>query len=879
VNANDEPLPPSPVVPAGPLDAPPDAADLRMAELLRDSSSSSAQGLRAELEGVASDEATDLMGRLHALDFVNSVVGGGVDVPSRIGVYAIKGVLGRGGMGTVYLGWQPDLEREVALKVLAPSYTSDPTMRKRFRAEAKATAALHHRHIVPIYDYGEAGGVLFFAMERVDGMSLDKHIAASRRVNKCALDPLDAARRFAGVADALSLAHRRRLLHRDVKPGNILVGKDGTLALTDFGLAKALDHASMHLTSKGGGFLGTLHYASPEQAMGDELSPASDLYSLGVTIFEAVAGELPLAGKTTEAMLQSILHGTPRRLRDFVPKPPRDLEAVLDKLLSREPGDRYQDGENLARDLQRIADGEPVHIRRLPLHVRIWRRARKNPVLAAAIAAAGLLLLATLTLFVVLRRETGRSLVSRHLQHLSAIQKTIADEPGSPFGPSPLLAALTGGEFPAEQPNSTVLRELERAKKDLPDDPQVAAMREAYLQDPAPVASELLAQGRGFEAVAHFDAGIAAAKAQRSGGALDVELRLHRLYLGRGVANLTACLSRPNDARTDLALAVDRRPGALFPRALLDLLDVVQADDPGSELLRLEREQSAAAGERRQVFGRLLWSASALLPPQQSNLMDFGLTFPSRQQQPAAAQRWLANAPANTRRCGEATGLAAELLASCREALSRSGDAESLRQLTEAAERAITTAVHPDSQLQGLQGVLQLLRDPVRGGPLVDARQQPLPPTAQLAAWAALLQISPSREKVQRWLRRFEELQRNHPNMPGLAAIAAKMHHLAASPDALAWAKTWVVEAEGDPEAWLTRMSCQLRAGAIEDARDDAMVAVQEAVSPTATLAEVVRLCQESAPSLDAGAAELLRLLTQRFRTLLEDAVGAEGGR
>src|SRR5262245_13124924 len=316
-------------------------------------------------------------------------------------------------------------------------------MRQRFRAEARATAALHHRHIVPIYDYGEAQGQLFFAMERVDGLSLDKHIAASRRVGRPPLEPRDAARRFAGVADALGLAHKRRILHRDVKPGNILVGADGTLALTDFGLAKALDQASVDLTTRAGGFLGTLHYSSPEQALGRELGPASDLYSLGVTLFEPAAGQLPLAGKTTEAMLQSILYGEPRRLRDVLPKPPRDLEAVLGKLLSREPQDRYQDGEVLARDLLRIADGEPVHVRRQPLLVRLLRRARKNPVLSGAIVAAALLLLTTFLLLGAVRKERGASLVSRHQNNLAAIATQIESEAGDAWGPPPLLACLT----------------------------------------------------------------------------------------------------------------------------------------------------------------------------------------------------------------------------------------------------------------------------------------------------------------------------------------------------------------------------------------------------------------------------------------------------
>ena len=861
-----------------PGDAVPDAADQRMADMLRDRTVAS-DGLRAELQGEGSQEASDLLNRLDALDFVQQVVGSPSDVPTRIGGYDVKGVLGRGGMGTVYLGWQQELEREVALKVLAPSYASDVTMRKRFRAEARATAALHHRHIVPIYDYGEAGGVLFFAMERVDGMSLDKHIAAARHADTKPMEPLDCARRFAGVADALGLAHRRRLLHRDVKPGNILVGKDGTLALTDFGLAKALDHASMKLTAQGGGFLGTLHYSSPEQALGDELTPASDLYALGVTMFEALTGELPRAGKTTESLLQSIMHGEPRRLRDFVPKPPRDLEAVLDKLLSREPRDRYQDGEELARDLQRIADGEPVHIRRLPLHVRLWRRARKNPVLSGAIAAAVVLLLVSVVLLTVLRREHGRGLVSRHQQHLVAIAQSIGSESGAPWGPEPLLTALTGQEVEAVSPSESILKELDRAERELPDDPQVAAMRSAYVDDPAPAASALLREGRGHEALRWLDAAIVDAVAARTAGTLDVELRLHRLYLGRGVANLTASLARATDARTDLVLANYLRPGAVFPRALLDVLDVVQASDVGPAVARLERELQASARERVQVVGQLLWCAAALQPLPQANLMDFELSFPKRRALHDAALRLLGQAPVDAVPADQPTGLAATFAGLCLEALGRTGDPTALRDLAQRAEAGIDAAVHPGSPLQGWRAVVQMLRDPTRKGPLVDRDQQPLSPAMQRAAWDDFVRLQPAREKMLLWLPRFEEFRRNHPGLSGLARTAAQLHLLAGSGEALAHANAWVIEADGDPRAQLCRMQCQLRLGALAEARDDAIVAVQSSIMPQAALADVVRLCQDCAPWLQGADLEGLRILTQQFRGLLDRGIAPHGGR
>jgi serine/threonine protein kinase len=845
-------------------------ADQRMADVL--SGSSTGTSLRQQLLREEGDHANDLLARLDALDFVDQVVGSGIEMPVAIGAYQIKGLLGRGGMGTVYLGWQSDLEREVALKVLSSHLTSDTRMRQRFRAEAQATARLHHRHIVPIYDYGEAGGVLFFAMERVDGMSLDKHIAACRRAKKLPMEPQDAARRFAGVADALGLAHRRRLLHRDVKPGNILVSGDGTLALTDFGLAKALDHASMHLTSKGGGFLGTLHYASHEQAIGRELTPASDLYSLGVTIFEAVTGELPLHGKTTEAMLHEILHGTPRRLRDVIKRPPRDLEAVLDKLLAREPGDRYQDGEALARDLQRIADGEPVYIRRLPLHVRLWRRARKNPVLAGAVASTIALALVTVTLLTVLRREQGQSLVSRHQNNLVAIANDIGGELGPPWGPSPLLFTLCGLEMPDVGPSRGVLQAFDRAHRELPDDPQVEAMLDAYVDDPMPAASDLLREGRGHEALQTYDREIASALSSRTGGELVVELRLYHLYLGRAVANLSAAVSQLTEARTDLALASFLRPGAIFPRALQQVLDVAQSQDVATSAQRLERDIERASPDRRRVIGLLLWSVAGLRPIRGSNLMDFGLSFPKRRQLHELAMRLGGQPPGELLPGGSPTGLDALFAAEARRALQELAQPARLRDVAEALRSSIDRGVHPESPMQGWRGVLQLLENPGQRGPLVDRDGEPLPPMLQLAAWEALLRLSPRHQTVALWLPRFEELRRAHAGLPGMMRVAAQLHHIAGSDEASAMTQAWFAEAEGDPEAWFWRMRVSLQRGEMERARDDAMIAVQACVDRSGMLKRVVSACDEEVADLEPRNAAAVRQLAGTFRSLLDVA-------
>lgn len=842
-------------------------ADERLAAVL--SGTSGHNDLRRKLQGEESDEASDLLSRLNALDFVQQVVGGEGELPDRIGGYDIRGLLGRGGMGVVYLGWQEELEREVALKVLSQNYTADPTMRKRFRAEARATAALHHRHIVPIYDYGESHGMLFFAMERVNGLSLDKHISSARRVDKKALDPLDAARRFAGVADALGLAHRRRLLHRDVKPGNILVAEDGTLALTDFGLAKALDHASMQLTSKGGGFLGTLHYASPEQALGGELTPASDLYSLGVTMFEVLTGRLPLAGKTTEALLQSILHGTPARLREHVSKPPRDLEAVLDKLLQREADDRYQDGEALARDLLRIADGEPVHIRRLPLHVRAWRRARKNPVLTGALFAVFILILATTTLIGVLSREKGKGRVSKHQNTLVAIAKDVGSERGPAWGPLPMLESLTGAQLTAMPPSSRILNSLRQAHEEMPDDPEAEEMRLAYIEDPLPRATSYLELGRGFEALQLCDIAIREARDARTGGDLSAEIGLYRLYLARAVANLTASVARIPAARTDLALASYLRPGAVFPTALISVLDVVQSSDVAAAAASLRKELTEAAPERVRTIALLLWAAAAHRPHLSSNLMEFGLEFPSRVAVHRLARQLLGEDLPGCVLHGEPSGLALQFAKVGREAMESLADPDGLQALVEARSEAIKQAAHPESDLQGWRHLLQLLVQARQRGPLLDEEQRALPPTMQLAAWRALVSLQPPANLAKLWLGRFNEFLTIYAGLPGVLDVAARMHLLADSPAAEEWANRWVVAANGDPSAQLCRMEVRLRLGKMEEATDDAMVAVQNSLDKDTTLRRIVAAVGKVAKTADVGSFEGLGAMAQSFQRLI----------
>ena len=839
-------------------------ADAQMAEIL--SSSTSNADARARLGGDTSPIAEDLLGRLNALDFVDSVVGTEVDVPARIGEYSITGVLGRGGMGTVYLAFQEQLEREVALKVLLPSFTADPTMRQRFRAEARATAALHHRHIVPIYDYGETQGRLYFAMERVHGLSLDKHIAQARRAGRLPLPPEEASRRFAGVADALGLAHRRRILHRDVKPGNILVGSDGTLALTDFGLAKALDQASARLTSKAGGFLGTLHYSPPEQALGRDLTPASDLYSLGVTLFEAVTGKLPLEGKTTEAMLQSILYGTPRRLRELLPSPPRDLEAVLDKLLSREPGDRYQDGEALSRDLLRIADGEPVQIRRQSQLLRLWRRARRNPVLASAIVAAAVLLLVVVSLFTVLRREKGQSLQYGHQINLFDIANDVKMETTPLAGVADLVWCLCGVEVADSPPGPRILDELDKAAAELPDDGQVEAMRQAYTSDPLPPATLLLRKGRGYEALQQLDAAIAQAVERRTGNDLSVEFSLYRLYLARAAANLTAAVARLDAARSDLTLASFLRPGAIFPKALVAAIDAASATAVPAALERLQRDWKNDSPQR-QAVAVLLWTAAGLQPSPQANLMAFPLAASDRRRLHQFARRWMVAAPPAAE-ADDCTGLEGEVLRIGRAAAQATGAAGLLAQQLQAGRELLRTAVHPDSPLQCWRVPLLLLEQAATGAGSAERDLRALPVAEQLAGWERLLRLRPESRLLKLLLPQFETLRQGRDGQPEVLRIAACMHLRIGLADAAMLAQQWVEADVTDPQAVFCRLQVRLGRGDADGVLDDAIRFVQLAVDRGVAVGQLCACLQERLQDDTGEAAPRLRQLLEAFRAL-----------
>jgi hypothetical protein len=834
-----------------------DVVDRLVAERLaqfREGSPASPEAASATHHELTIAEHDDLLRRLNALDFVDTLVGG-ITMPDRIGDYRITSLLGRGGMGTVYGAFQESLEREVALKVLSPAFSADPTMRRRFRIEARATASLHHQHIVPIYDFGEAHGLLYFAMEKVDGVSLDQHIARARRDSRALFEPRQAARRFAGVADALAHAHRRRILHRDVKPGNLLVHGDGTLALADFGLSRMLGEASVRSSGRGG-FLGTLQYASPEQARSAELTPVSDLYSLGVTMFEAVSGQLPFRAETPEAVLDALLNHEPRRLRALRPDVPADFAAIVEKLLQKEPGDRYPDAEALARDLRHFADGEPVYVRRPSLFVRAWRRVQRRPGLSAAIAAA--LLLGATTVYAISARivEQQHARLARYDVLLAEAVRTLADDPGPLSGPGDLLAVLTGKSHEVAPP-AAVYAAIERARTLAPELDGAYALRRAYDEPGDSEAERHLRAGRPLLAKRLLDERIKQSVGELATSQRTDQIRLYRLFVARAVACLCDAVGDPSQARADLYVASMFRPGAFAPRVLATIAELAFTRDASSIIDELEARARVGESGALEIAAELLLAATSDVRPRPAQLMRFALGPGQRAALATAAQERLSRTALDDD--GERwSGLEFELARMARAAAEArpAQRAELLR----AGRMHLAEAVDARAPLQMWGYVFDLLDD--EDAPSTSAVAAELRPRACLALLA--LELRPALlARLQPALESAAEIASARGEPAVAAELRARVRMQLEPARARGLIDAWVAQAHDDPEAYMARFQHCVQQGLVVEAGDAAMNAVQRAPRRRAQAQRIVARLQQAAQQAPAPQASAwLRLST-----------------
>ncbi len=314
---------------------------------------------------------------------------------SRLGAYEILGAIGSGGMGDVYRARDTRLGRDVALKFLPDDLAADPDWRARFDREARALAALNHPGIVSIYAIETEGGQPFIAMECVEGRVLTDVIPKGGL-------PLDRLLAMATqIASAVAAAHAHGIVHRDLKPANVMVGPRDVVKVLDFGLAKALDANASRATAETvaqaqdltgeGRILGTVAYMSPEQAEGRSVDERSDIFSLGVLLYEMAVGERPFKGDTSLSVLSAILRDTPRPLLEVNPSLPRELARVVRRCLAKDPDDRYQSAADLRSDLDDLRQASQSGELRLPASIPGTSKApSRRWTLAAGVAVAAL---------------------------------------------------------------------------------------------------------------------------------------------------------------------------------------------------------------------------------------------------------------------------------------------------------------------------------------------------------------------------------------------------------------------------------------------------------------------------------------------------------
>jgi len=308
--------------------------------------------------------------------------------------------IARGGMGVIYKARQLSLNRQVALKMILSGQLASAHEVKRFRVEAEAAAGLEHPNIVPIYEVGEQEGQHYFSMRLINGRSLVHH---RQRFH----DPKSAARLIAVMARAVHFAHQRGILHRDLKPSNILIDAEGNPHLTDFGLAKMIEHKGDMTQSSA--IMGTPDYMAPEQAMGKakHLTTAADIFSLGVILYEMIIGLPPFRAETPLKTIQQVIEAEPRRPSSINRKIDRDLETICLKCLEKDPQRRYGSAEALDEDLDRWLRNEPISARSVTSPERAVKWARLRPA-AAALATVVILSVAGFVLNSTINRERLR---------------------------------------------------------------------------------------------------------------------------------------------------------------------------------------------------------------------------------------------------------------------------------------------------------------------------------------------------------------------------------------------------------------------------------------------------------------------------------------
>jgi hypothetical protein len=406
--------------------------------------------------------------------------------PTNIGKYQITDLLGLGAMGVVYRALDPALNRYVAVKVMTQGIAADAELRDRFMREARAAGSLQHPNIITIYDFGDSDGYLYIAMEYVEGADLSDIMERG--------DPLPLTGKIDIMVDvlhALDYAHSRHVVHRDVKPGNIRVSVDGRAKLMDFGIAR-LEKSDL---TRSGVMIGTPDYMAPEQVTSGEISAATDVFAVGVVLYEFLTHRRTFEGDTLHAVLYKVVHDQPPPLKDVDARIPASLQPVLDKALAKDPAARYQSAGAMARDLSTVRTAlsgaatvrveeraTPLRTARVEAPLRMpWAKKKKRVVMLIG-AGGGVLLAAAVGAWLLLSPRSGRPpAVERPADaYAAAVRSAPAAPAGQPTAPVLPHTPAAGRETTAAAPSSA----MHAASPSVPRGPRGAGLQ------PAPAATE-----------------------------------------------------------------------------------------------------------------------------------------------------------------------------------------------------------------------------------------------------------------------------------------------------------------------------------------------------------------------------------------------------